>query len=98
MNPGKEFIDAQAILRSCGLGLFDLRVDSLISLYKDRWLLCSVAHTAFIGSYWVLFLLYLSIFCKPFGLSLLSNSIHFYLIMFIYLYYELFVSNLFFSI
>jgi hypothetical protein len=36
VNPGKEFIDAQAILRSCGLGLFDLRVDSLISLYKDR--------------------------------------------------------------
>lgn len=33
---GKEFIDAQAILRSCGLGLFDLRVDSLIGLYKDR--------------------------------------------------------------
>ena len=34
---GKEFIDAQAILRSCGLGLFDLRVDSLIGLYKDRY-------------------------------------------------------------
>ena len=34
---GKEFIDAQAILRSCGLGLFDLRINSLISLYQDRY-------------------------------------------------------------
>ena len=48
VNTGKEFIDAQAILRSCGLGLFDLRVDSLISLYKDRSTLCSVADSVFI--------------------------------------------------
>eukprot|EP01036_Dinobryon_divergens_P027851 gene27851-36696_t len=33
---GKEFIDAQAILRSCGLGIFDLRLKSLIDLFKDR--------------------------------------------------------------
>lgn len=48
VNTGKEFIDAQAILRSCGLGLFDLRVDSLISLYKDRSIPCSIADSAFI--------------------------------------------------
>ena len=41
---GKEFIDAQAILRSCGLGLFDLRLTSLISLYQDRCYL----HTLFL--------------------------------------------------
>jgi predicted patatin/cPLA2 family phospholipase len=35
-SAGKEFIDAQAILRSCGLGLLDIRLDSLKSLYKDR--------------------------------------------------------------
>ena len=33
---GKEFIDVQAILRSCGLGIFDLRLKSLIDLFKDR--------------------------------------------------------------
>ena len=35
-SAGKEFIDAQAILRSIGLGVFDLRVESLMSLYRDR--------------------------------------------------------------
>ena len=33
---GQEFIDAQALLRACGLGLLDLRVDSLIKLFTDR--------------------------------------------------------------
>lgn len=35
-SAGEEFIDAQSILRSCGLGLFDLRLRSLISLFRDR--------------------------------------------------------------
>lgn len=35
-SAGQEFIDAQAILRACGLGLFDLRADSLIKLFTDR--------------------------------------------------------------
>ena len=35
---GKEFIDVQAILRSCGLGIFDLRLKSLIDLFQDRLL------------------------------------------------------------
>ena len=33
---GKEFIDAQMILRSCGLGLLDFRVESLLGLFTDR--------------------------------------------------------------
>ena len=33
---GQEFIDAQALLRACGLGLLDLRVDSLIKLFTNR--------------------------------------------------------------
>ena len=33
---GKEFIDAQMILRSCGLGLLDLRLESLLGMFKDR--------------------------------------------------------------
>eukprot|EP01039_Chlorochromonas_danica_P009973 gene9972-11023_t len=33
---GKDFIDAQSILRSCGLGLLDLRLKSLKSLFTDR--------------------------------------------------------------
>jgi len=35
-SAGKEFVDIQHILRSCGLGVFDLRMESLKSLYKDR--------------------------------------------------------------
>ena len=35
-SAGEEFIDAQSILRSCGLGLFDLRLQSLVSLFRDR--------------------------------------------------------------
>ena len=35
-SAGTEFIDAQSILRSCGLGLFDLRLQSLTSLFRDR--------------------------------------------------------------
>lgn len=35
-SAGEEFIDVQAILRSCGLGLFDLRLQSLTSLFRDR--------------------------------------------------------------
>lgn len=35
-SAGQEFIDAQAILRACGLGLFDLRTDSLMKLFTDR--------------------------------------------------------------
>ena len=35
-SAGEKFIDAQAILRSCGLGLFDLRLQSLRSLFRDR--------------------------------------------------------------
>ena len=35
-SAGKEFIDVQALLRACGLGLLDLRVDSLIRLFTDR--------------------------------------------------------------
>jgi hypothetical protein len=35
-SAGQDFIDAQAILRACGLGLFDLRADSLIKLFTDR--------------------------------------------------------------
>ncbi|KAJ1440264.1 acyl transferase/acyl hydrolase/lysophospholipase [Ochromonadaceae sp. CCMP2298] len=33
---GREFIDAQSILRSCGLGLFDLRFKSIVDLFTDR--------------------------------------------------------------
>mmetsp|Transcript_28925 Transcript_28925/g.41244 ORF Transcript_28925/g.41244 Transcript_28925/m.41244 type:complete len:581 (+) Transcript_28925:57-1799(+) len=33
---GKEFIDVQALLRSCGLGIFDLRLKSLVDLFQDR--------------------------------------------------------------
>ena len=35
-SAGKEFIDAQSILRSCGLGLLDLRLHALTSLFRDR--------------------------------------------------------------
>ena len=35
-SAGQEFIDVQALLRACGLGLLDLRVDSLIRLFTDR--------------------------------------------------------------
>jgi hypothetical protein len=35
-SAGKEFIDSQAILRSCGLGLFDIRLESLVRLFTDR--------------------------------------------------------------
>eukprot|EP01038_Epipyxis_sp_PR26KG_P008189 gene8189-11078_t len=33
---GKEFIDAQALLRSCGFGIFDIRLKSLVNLFTDR--------------------------------------------------------------
>lgn len=39
---GKEFIDAQAILRSCGLGIFDLRLKSLIDLFQDRYIVAVI--------------------------------------------------------
>ena len=35
-SAGKDFIDSQSILRSIGLGLFDLRFSSFVSLFKDR--------------------------------------------------------------
>ena len=35
-SAGEEFIDTLAILRSCGLGLLDLRLDSLFRLFTDR--------------------------------------------------------------
>jgi predicted patatin/cPLA2 family phospholipase len=38
---GKQFIDLQSLLRSLGLGLFDLRFSSIKKLFTDRyvWLL-----------------------------------------------------------
>ena len=33
---GKEFIDALAILRSCGLGLLDFRLESIMRMFTDR--------------------------------------------------------------
>lgn len=33
---GKDFIDVRAMLRSIGLGLFDLRLSSLKKLFTDR--------------------------------------------------------------
>ena len=35
-SAGKDFIDSQSILRSIGLGLFDLRFSSFVSLFKDQ--------------------------------------------------------------
>jgi predicted patatin/cPLA2 family phospholipase len=35
-SAGHEFIDAQAILRACGLGLLDFRADSFKRLFTDR--------------------------------------------------------------
>ncbi len=35
-SAGKSFIDAQSILRSCGLGIFDFRLRSLRELFTDR--------------------------------------------------------------
>ena len=36
-SAGKEFIDIQSILRSIGLGIFDLRLRSLQKLFTDRY-------------------------------------------------------------
>jgi len=33
---GKDFIDVQSTLRSCGLGVFDLRFESIVKLFTDR--------------------------------------------------------------
>ncbi|RYH30460.1 hypothetical protein EON65_05070 [archaeon] len=35
-SSGKDFIDTQNILRSCGLGVFDLRIKSLTNLITDK--------------------------------------------------------------
>ena len=35
-SAGKDFIDSQSILRSVGLGLFDFRFSSFVSLFTDR--------------------------------------------------------------
>ncbi len=33
---GKDFIDVQSTLRSCGLGVLDLRFESIVKLFTDR--------------------------------------------------------------
>lgn len=37
-SAGKQFIDEKQILRSCGLGLLDLRLSSLVKLATDRYI------------------------------------------------------------
>lgn len=35
-SAGREFIDLQAVLRACGLGVLDLRRESIASMFRDR--------------------------------------------------------------
>jgi hypothetical protein len=35
-SAGKEFIDTKMMLRSVGLGLLDLRLESIVNLFQDR--------------------------------------------------------------
>ena len=61
-SAGKEFIDAQAILRSIGLGVFDLRVESLMSLYRDRMGKPGrFRRRCYPSAHWLLRLLYMSL-------------------------------------
>jgi hypothetical protein len=46
---GKQFIDLQALLRSLGLGLFDLRFNSFKKLFTDRYVLIVTGGECLLG-------------------------------------------------